>query len=464
VHIGSATFSWTPTAADVGTRRYIGAMTTNTRTDVARVRYDYYLTPIIVEAAPTQSTLAALTGPANGSTFPGPSVPFTWTPGIGARQYWLTVGTTQGGREFYDQGQGLNTSVTVPNLPVDGRTLYVRLWTEIGASGNWFSHDYTYTAAGGGGGYVVQGGLTWTPATIDTDLWPSANSYCTGTTINGQTGWRLPTVNELVSLANSGALDVGWYVWSSTPYPTGGYYVVFLDPTRLFNGTTDVGQGFNYVSCVHPGNVPTPTGISATAGNGQVTISWNAVIEAASYNLYRASISGITKSNYSSLPDGVKVTGVTSPYIQTSLANSTTYYFVVTAVNANGESNESSEVSATPQFRPLPPGYVVQGGLNWMPVTFNLNWPNANAFCTNTTINGQTGWRLPTKAEANAFAESFYPIGGFRKPPEWTSDSYPYIWTSTPSSVGYHWFEDITQEGIGFEILDANQVGVTCIH
>jgi hypothetical protein len=48
-----------------------------------------------------------------------------------------------------------------------------------------------------------------------------ATALCAGT-INGQTGWRLPTKDELVSLYNSGAMNgQGWslagWVWSSTP-------------------------------------------------------------------------------------------------------------------------------------------------------------------------------------------------------------------------------------------------------
>jgi len=91
-----------------------------------------------------------------------------------------------------------------------------------------------------------------------------------------------------------------------------------------------------------------PTGVSATAGNGQATISWSAV-SGLTYNLYMASVTGVTESNYSSLAGGTATIGVTSPYVQTGLTNGTTYYFVVTAVNANGESSESSQVSATPQ-------------------------------------------------------------------------------------------------------------------
>src|SRR3989337_3711573 len=44
----------------------------------------------------------------------------------------------------------------------------------------------------------------------------------------------------------------------------------------------------------------------------------------------------------------MKHAGVTSTYIHTGLVNGKTDYFVVTAVNADGESNESVQVSAIP--------------------------------------------------------------------------------------------------------------------
>ena len=85
-----------------------------------------------------------------------------------------------------------------------------------------------------------------------------------------------------------------------------------------------------------------PTGVTATAGNGQVTISWTAVSGATSYNIYWAATTGVTKTN------GTKISSATSPYTHASLTNGTTYYYIVTAVNSSGESVESAQASATP--------------------------------------------------------------------------------------------------------------------
>jgi hypothetical protein len=85
-----------------------------------------------------------------------------------------------------------------------------------------------------------------------------------------------------------------------------------------------------------------PAGVTATGGNGQVTIGWSAVGNATAYNLYWASTPGVTKAT------GTAVLGVTNPYLHLGLSNGSAYYYVVTAVNTYGESAVSLQVSATP--------------------------------------------------------------------------------------------------------------------
>jgi hypothetical protein len=94
-----------------------------------------------------------------------------------------------------------------------------------------------------------------------------------------------------------------------------------------------------------------PTGLSATAGNGQVTLAWSAnasTKNVTSYTLYMASQSGVTASNYAGLTEGMKHTDVVTPYTHTGLTSGTQYYFVLTATNAGGESASSDEATATP--------------------------------------------------------------------------------------------------------------------
>lgn len=91
------------------------------------------------------------------------------------------------------------------------------------------------------------------------------------------------------------------------------------------------------------GEVPSaPTGVAASAGNEQATITWNAVSGATGYNVKRSTTSGGPYSNVATNVSGTS-------YTNTGLTNGTTYYYVVTAVNASGESPISSQVSATPE-------------------------------------------------------------------------------------------------------------------
>jgi fibronectin type 3 domain-containing protein len=90
------------------------------------------------------------------------------------------------------------------------------------------------------------------------------------------------------------------------------------------------------------GNVPpAPAGVTATAGNAQVALSWNASSGATSYNVKRSTTNGGPYSNVA--------TNVTAAsFTNTGLVNGTTYYYVITALNANGESPVSSQVQGTP--------------------------------------------------------------------------------------------------------------------
>lgn len=93
-----------------------------------------------------------------------------------------------------------------------------------------------------------------------------------------------------------------------------------------------------------------PQVFNATPGDAQVMLAWQAVPEATSYNLYWSTSTGVA-------PGGAGVTkiaaGAVTAYTHLGLVNGTTYYYVLTAVSADGESAPSAEVSATPQA-PVP--------------------------------------------------------------------------------------------------------------
>ncbi|KRF04509.1 hypothetical protein ASG89_21940 [Paenibacillus sp. Soil766] len=87
-----------------------------------------------------------------------------------------------------------------------------------------------------------------------------------------------------------------------------------------------------------------PTGLTATAGDEQVTLAWSPVsgTETVNFSIYE----GTAPGSYGTGPVAT-VTG--STFTATGLANGTRYYFVVKASNAGGSSDYSNEVSVTPQ-------------------------------------------------------------------------------------------------------------------
>ena len=100
-----------------------------------------------------------------------------------------------------------------------------------------------------------------------------------------------------------------------------------------------------------------PTGLTATAGNSQVALAWNAASGATSYNIYRATTAGGEGEHALSHRDH------RPSFTDTGLTNGTRYFYQVSAVNAAGQSGKSSEVSAVPQV-PGANGLVLALGFN----------------------------------------------------------------------------------------------------
>jgi subtilisin family serine protease len=85
---------------------------------------------------------ASINSHGNGQVLISTPVTFTWSAGTGVSQYWLEVGTTQGGKQILDTDMGTTRTRLVTGLPETG-TVHVRLWSKIGAA--WLFNDTNYT-------------------------------------------------------------------------------------------------------------------------------------------------------------------------------------------------------------------------------------------------------------------------------------------------------------------------------
>jgi len=105
---------------------------------------------------------------------------------------------------------------------------------------------------------------------------------------------------------------------------------------------------------------PAPTNLRAVAGMTSMTVTWDAVPGAASYNLYWAQ--GVPVSVSSN-----KITGATSPVTFTGLISQAIYHYAVTAVYTNGESLLSQTATAETSIIDNDNGtvYIYAQNLTW---------------------------------------------------------------------------------------------------
>jgi fibronectin type 3 domain-containing protein len=148
----------------------------------------------------------------------------------------------------------------------------------------------------------------------------------------------------------------------ATPIATNITSTTYVD-AGLTNGTTffyrvaavnshDTSGASNEVSATPAVAPAAPTLVMAVPGNGSVSLCWTAVSGATSYSVFRATSSG----NEGVVPVAANLPATS--FVSTGLANGTTYFFVVEAVNAVDHSAPSNELSATPNavvVVPAPP-------------------------------------------------------------------------------------------------------------
>lgn len=179
--------------------------------------------------------------------------------------------------------------------------------------------DMISAAAGGSVDYNIQ---------VDT-----AGSYPVNFRVAGATG-QISVYENGMLLGTANVTKTSWSTVSTTvPLPAGTQtlHVVLASSSQQLNW-----MEFQTVN----GPVAVPTGISATAGNTQVVLSWSPSAGATSYNVQRSTTAG---GPYTTIAFPTATT-----YTNTSLINGTTYYYVVSATDGINVSSNSIEVGATP--------------------------------------------------------------------------------------------------------------------
>ena len=208
-------------------------------------------------------------------------------------------------------------------------------------------------------------GITATAGVVDVNIAFTPDPGATSTNLY----WD--TVSGVTS--STGTLIAG----VTSPFLHGGlttgttYYYVMTSRLGAFEGP-DSGEVSATPTLLGP-----PTGITATAGVVDVTISFTPDPGATSTNLYWDTVSGVTSST------GTPIAGVTDPFLHGGLTTGTTYYYVLTSLQGAIEGPDSGEVSATPSLPGPPAGVTATAGfyqvtVDWPPVpgatSYNLYW------------------------------------------------------------------------------------------
>lgn len=236
------------------------------------------------------------------------------------------------------------------------------------------------------------------------------------TAVSGATSYNIYWSNTSGVTTTSGTKIAGAsspFVQTSLSAGATYYYIV-----TAVNGVGESSASAQATATTNPPPVvipAAPTGVTATGGANQVTISWPAVSAATSYNIYWSTTSGVTKAN------GTKITAATSPYVQSGLADGTTYYYVVTAVNSAGESAASAQATAATNA-PTPPPAPACGSCHAIPPSVGRHSRHTFTSCatchgtgySSTTVNaathmngvtnvgGTSGWNATARTCSNS--------------------------------------------------------------
>ena len=173
----------------------------------------------------------------------------------------------------------------------------------------------------------------------------------------GATGYR-------IKRGQSPGAYTSFFVTTAPPFAD----LAVLDGTTYYYAVTTLsGTNESENSAEASASTPLapPTDVAATASAGQVQLTWTPSSGATSYLIRRGTTSGVYGNQFSA---------TTAPFVDDTVANGTTYFYVVLASNLQGQSAPSAEVSATPLAAPT--GLTATPGTGSVTLTWN---PSAGA-------------------------------------------------------------------------------------
>lgn len=249
-----------------------------------------------------------------------------------------------------------NTLEALQAAITNNATPYTTLLTNAGASANaGFTTPAGFNAALTAA-YVPPGGAT-TPTPTVTGFSPNTGAVGTVVTITGTNlglGFQPAPIVKFGTTAVTTPLTFNGQTSISFAVPTG---LAAGAHTITIGGMTGVPLKVGtFTVTATPVAPAAPASVIATAvGSTEISLSWQTVSGATSYNVYRSTTSpvSITPANKLSIAP-IQLVVFTYVYNDLLLAANTPYYYAVTTVTGAGESLGSAEVTATTLNVPVP--------------------------------------------------------------------------------------------------------------
>lgn len=243
------------------------------------------------------------------------------TPGIGTYQYnpsgasWTFTAQSGANGSGIAANNSAFTSVNT-NAPQGVQVAFLQGASSVSqVIGNLsVGANYTVTFAAAQRNYQQNGGQTWN-VTIDGSV---AGSFSPARSATNY-------VDYSVTFTATASTHTLAFAATDT---RGGDNTVFIDNVRI--GITVP---------------PAPAGLTASAGNGFISLAWSPAVGATNYNIKRSCAGG---GPYTTIGSATMTN-----YTDMAVTNRTGYYYVVSAVNSVGEGSNSASAFATPGVQNL---------------------------------------------------------------------------------------------------------------